>query len=846
MNSKLSRKILLLSVASSLLMYNTFLDGVSAASTNSTNVNVSTAKSAVTTNKVNTIALSKKSYASLLSANVTMNEKGNIFTYTVAIFNNDSKSLNFIDYWVNVRSKSGKTYKTQLAAKDKDKKYIQPGSSQVFTFYTEVDSNIKVTDMLVDYIKWDFSAVNYTRRLGTFNIPNNYSSAVAAGNTGTVATETTKLKTRIEKSIITKDKQYYYVNMQFNIENIGYRNANMNDLLFNLTSSGRTIYSINSDELKDVILQPGEKRTVTIRAALPKTANMTNLQLMASTYEETDKILIPRGVFQLPTAIAGKPAEIGATQNIIIKSQPVAIKVNSSYFVQSESGKKIKAQITFNNQGNEPVAFTDYEYAIRTNDDVIYQVTVGKTGQEAEILTPKTNKIVNISADMPENVDMSNSEVLIYTSKTETSKTNYLLASFKLPIMSNNEGNIGEVQKVGNYSIRVNNIQRLPWSKDDVLSASMTIINETNSPLKIPAYQGSFIVNGVKMDSEKTKTVYMDDSININPKGEVQLTVYTKIPYSTNISDIRFLVEEKLDDKNTNVIMAFGSKSTSEFKKYNQEDTYEFNISGSRSSINVQNVNIYNSEKSSKLFYGEVVLQNMENRISAPNKLRGVVKLDSGEVIPLNASDFKKTLLPQGNLLLSFWAELPKHLDSENIEFIIGQGVTGNKLSSGEDAPEALVDAVAFDVQIDKETSSIAGSLENIKFSDYLIGFRNFYAYLNTAGYDTQGMKLDFEYDLIRSNQYDEIAEDHIIVVEFVDKNSNVTYTKEYALSKTKDNEEILTEGSNNKKSIVIDDKDISNKISKHEQYTVNIYDKVGDNKLLLASKDYRWFFMQR
>lgn len=841
-HQQFKRKLFMLTIISAVLVTSTFTVGTTtfAASTSS-----SKSSSAVTTNKVNTISLSNKSYASLQSANVMMNEKGNVFTYTIAIFNNGSSPINFIDYWVEVKSKSGKKFKTQLITADKDKKYIQPGSSQVFTFYSEVESNLKATDMLVNLIKWDFSATNFTRTIGTFKIPSNYSSAAVNGSFSTVSTGTTKFKTRVENATIIKDTQYYYLDMVYSIENIGYKSSDLTGLIFNVITPGQSLYSVNTDELKDITLQPGEKRVVTLRAAFPKSAQMYNLQLVASTNEETDKILVPRGIYKLQQPIGIGATAIGKSRNISIQSQETSVQVTNSYFVQSDSGRSINAQISFINKGKESVVLADYVYLIRTKSNVVYTATASKNEATTEKLLPNTTKNVNIAAEIPNNVDMTGAELLIYTPKTETTKQNYLLSIFSLPLSINNEGEVGKFQKLGNYSIRLDNVQRLPWNSNDVISATLTIRNETNNPQKIPTYKGAFVINGVKLSVEQTKTVYMDDMINIPPDGETQITVHSKIPYTTTISDVRFLLEDKIDDKTSNVVMTFGSKNTSTFTTINQDESFMYNNVGHRSNITVANANVYKSDTGSNVFYGEIVLQNMEERYTAPSKLRGLIKLDNGKMIPLQASDYKKTLLPDGRLLLSFWANLPNSYEGDELQFIVGQGVTGDKLSSGEDVPDALVNGVAFDVKLDNTNSTQIGTLENIKFSDYVIGVRKLYAYLNSPGYDVQGMKLDFEYDLIRSSEYDAVAEEHKIVLEIVDKSSNTKYSKEFALNSGKEGEDILSEGTAFRKSISFDDKDISNKITKFDKYTVNIYDKVGDTKLLLASRELTWFIAQ-
>ena len=80
-------------------------------------------------------------------------------------------------------------------------------------------------------------------------------------------------------------------------------------------------------------------------------------------------------------------------------------------------------------------------------------------------------------------------------------------------------------------------------------------------------------------------------------------------------------------------------------------------------------------------------------------------------------------------------------------------------------------------------------------------------------------------------------------MIEFINNDSKkVTYTKQYGLLTAGTNEELLKEGENVSLEFTVADRDIQSKLDKYENYTMNVYDVFQNSKLLVASRELRWF----
>jgi hypothetical protein len=133
-----------------------------------------------------------------------------------------------------------------------------------------------------------------------------------------------------------------------------------------------------------------------------------------------------------------------------------------------------------------------------------------------------------------------------------------------------------------------------------------------------------------------------------------------------------------------------------------------------------------------------------------------------------------------------------------------------------------------------------------IKLGGYTLDLQHVKAYLNVEGaFDVQGLALSADYTLTRDEQYESIAGDHKLLLEFVNGDDlKATYTKQLAIGTAGTDEELLKEtaGVSTQTIFNIADTEIQTKLNKYEGYTLNVYDVFQNSKLLVASAPLKWF----
>lgn len=148
---------------------------------------------------LNPVKISAKSTVRLTDVNILNLDEESILTYTLTVKNGDNKTLDLLDYWSKVKTTSGTTYSTSLMTKDKEKKKLSAGSSTTLTYVAKVGKNIKISSLLFQVIKWDFSQANYESLKGQFKVPASYITSTPADQSKTLRVFDTPVKTMINQ-----------------------------------------------------------------------------------------------------------------------------------------------------------------------------------------------------------------------------------------------------------------------------------------------------------------------------------------------------------------------------------------------------------------------------------------------------------------------------------------------------------------------------------------------------------------------------------------------------------------------------------------------------------------------
>ncbi|ALS26070.1 hypothetical protein IJ21_06380 [Paenibacillus sp. 32O-W] len=793
------------------------------------------------------VRLNSTSVLSVRDAHFLMQEKGKVLAFNVYITNNSSRPLNLIDYWIRVKTKNGKVFKATLVESDKEKTFVPAKTTETLTYYAVVDSGTKLSDLQFQAIKWDFSAANYERSLGTISAPSNATDKVGAFKAKTMRFQNTKIRSAVKQAFITEDKSSAYMTINFLLENSGLQAANVSALKFYVQTESMSVYTVNAPDLEQMVIQPKERKIVTLNVTLPKSVARKPLSIVAALNDEASKVQLPLGVYALPSVKPAAALAYGKARTVYMSGQPIRTSVGAAVLTENDDGYGLAIDFKLKNIGSNSIDTPNLEFILHTKGNVSYPLTYSK--EENGKLLPNIEKKLELTGQIPDEAQLKDATIELRMGATEKDK-GYVIGNYKTVSQSSapSEGSLSSSFVYDEkYEIKLNSIQRSPLQDSDMLVADITVTNKSNESQKIPNLSGYFMVNGVKVDGDY-KTISLDDTITIAPKATFNYAVYTKIPYTTTINSVSFVSTEPVQDKPAKDLYRFTGQKLSEVPAYGVTRAYEITNIGKKASATLLRSVIFEGEKT-RHFYSEFVLTNKEARAANIAQLGGYVQDASGQVVPVQFSETSGKLMPGGKILISAWAKLPSQFDISNYKLFIGQGVeaagTGTP-QEGEPAPVAervIVKPVSYSLSGNGDTG-IDTDLKNIALAGHELSLQKIRAQLRViSGFTVEGIDLSTQYTLTQNEEYDVIAGERKIMIEFVNQDSHqVTYSKTFTIDKEAEGQEMLKKGTNVPLTITFADPEVQSKISDYKKYKLNVYEVFQDTKLLIASRELNWF----
>lgn len=260
------------------------------------------------------VYLTTKSYMVVRDAQFLIQDEGKLLAVNFSIINNDTKSINLIDYWVKINSTSGKTFKVKLSDADSSKKVVPAGGSINLTYYATVDESAEISNIRFDIIKWDFSVKGYEKKLGAFQYPKGTALDTAAYKSKVMLYDNTKINSAIKQYFVSKDSSYANLSLNFTFENVGYRSTNLSKLKFYIQTDDLSLYDVKVPSLTDMILQPKDTQIINLSAQVPLSVATKRMSLVVVN-DLGNNLTLPIGSFTLPSNVTTPSTSKSFTYN---------------------------------------------------------------------------------------------------------------------------------------------------------------------------------------------------------------------------------------------------------------------------------------------------------------------------------------------------------------------------------------------------------------------------------------------------------------------------------------------------------------------------------------------------
>src|SRR5690606_24610743 len=127
---------------------------------------------------------------------------------------------------------------------------VAPKSKQIITYYSTVNADLTLQDLVIQLIQWDFNVSNYERSLGQFTIPASYTNVVKAQGSKLFYVSDTLLKASVSGASLGTSEKSHSINIQLALQNVGMTNVILPNYSFFVKTSNGILYPLETSDLK--------------------------------------------------------------------------------------------------------------------------------------------------------------------------------------------------------------------------------------------------------------------------------------------------------------------------------------------------------------------------------------------------------------------------------------------------------------------------------------------------------------------------------------------------------------------------------------------------------------------
>lgn len=343
--------------------------------------------------KLTTVQLGNSSSAEIVNFISMPRANGNTVAVSVKYVNNGSSELNLYDYWLRLKSSGNAKFSVKLVPDDAEVNKIPAKTSKVLTYYSNVSSNLNLSDLSVEFIKWDWSKSNFENILSTVKVTKNDHYNVPANNKYTLETLGIPVETQVKSSLVSKSEKFYTATIKFDIKNIGNRELKLAGLQYYIATSDGIIYRLEAAEGEEITLAPRTNKELTLRGTIPAEFSNTKWKLLVSSMLSNNELL-PVSSYDLPEASVEVGTGVKKEYFFTNLNGVYYVKVNSIIRTPMDDQDIISANVSITNKSDKPLPLPDLAGEFKLDDVISNEAVVV---QPNKVLTIQPNSSINFN-----------------------------------------------------------------------------------------------------------------------------------------------------------------------------------------------------------------------------------------------------------------------------------------------------------------------------------------------------------------------------------------------------------------------------------------------------------------
>ncbi|NHN30681.1 hypothetical protein [Paenibacillus agricola] len=545
------------------------------------------------------------------------------------------------------------------------------------------------------------------------------------------------------------------------------------------------------------------------------------------------------GEIQFPEAASALWVPTTATKTVQMSGMPVELEVVrwAETLVNGHTSPKLALRLL--NKGKASIRMVDYQYVLRTSSGAMYPLEIVPDSDKQSLQPDMAVELQLKANELPappegHSWDLVVTQPLVLTADT---KLQYPIAALRIstepPVVPMLGGSVDYTNSNGTYTFHANQVDRLPWEDQDILTADVSLSHPYKEALPYPELIAYFELDGgVKVEA---KVVPIDRAVGVPPTTSVHVKLVSKIPYTYPFASAKLVLKEQTSESASEDIAQFQlPPSRIDLPTLAFGDSQRIVGAGRAASYAPREIHTF-TDGVSNLFEVQVEVSNLEKRSNAIPKLVAFFKTADDSMYPTKIREIKQKLNPQGKALLSFSNKLPKDLDVTNMKLVIGESITDQRISGPDDKADAYMNVVQMELPI--EHTTVSPILKELVFYPYTISLSNINTWL-----DRKELRVNFQYKLVKDSYYETSNEGSKLIIQFEDGNGNVHIDEVFYLETAPEDEDKRLSLGEHDYRITRQDESLVFKIESLKQFKLHIYHEFQGKRKLLGSQTMNWF----
>ena len=493
------------------------------------------------TETIGQVTIPNKGSVAIANVQILQGTEENIVTFLLRLNNTSAAEIDFIDYWIKLRTPSGAVY-NPLPVDKAQSGNVPAKTTKTFEMYAVVDKNVSLNGLAFDVIVWDLNyPPDYERILGSVRVPAGYSQVTPAGKNKQLEIAGTLLDTKIVAFDTVQGDSEHEVTIQYEIKNIGQKGVSLPEFVYYIRSREGYLYPMTVNQPEKASIQPKQTLTLEMTAEIPEEVKIDQWTFMVA--KKVENLELPVASYTLPKPSVIEEQPPGDSYVYKNKNGSYEIALKSIQRLPWEDEDILAAEFVMTNideKKSAPVLKMKAEYLL---DGVLIKDGTAEFVTLDNIigLQPRTSLRFIVLAKIPYTYEFSDIEIVLYEQGSEKdikiSPFTYEKPLNTLRIIE--EGMNYRLTDVGRRAtIQIKNAQTYEGLDTNIVYTELDITNDEKRMTELTRLHAYFQTeDGTSFPASVSKITG-----KVAPSGHVLMSVWSEVPKNFTIDDMNLIL----------------------------------------------------------------------------------------------------------------------------------------------------------------------------------------------------------------------------------------------------------------------------------------------------------------